>query len=147
MNQRLKKLFRSFEARGIDALLVSSWPNVTYLSGFKGTESWILVSPKALYFITDSRYSEEAEKEAKGFEVILRDSQPVLQLIADLANKIRARRLGFESSVVTHAFFSGLERRLGPDRLKATDGLVEELRLIKDAGEIASLRKSADIAV
>ena len=46
MNSRLKKLFLLFKEKGIDALLVSSWPNVTYLSGFKNTESWILVSPK-----------------------------------------------------------------------------------------------------
>ncbi|MGH7198641.1 MAG: M24 family metallopeptidase [Candidatus Omnitrophota bacterium] len=147
MNNRLKKLFGSFNKNKIDALLVSSWPNVTYLSGFKGTESWILVSPKGRYFITDSRYAEEARKEAPGFEVILRDKQPVLQIIADLANKMGSRSLGFESSVVTHAFFAGLERRLSSGRLKATDGLVEGLRLIKDAGEIASIRRSANIAV
>ena len=63
-NQRLKKLFESFSKNKIDALFVSSWPNVTYLSGFKGTESWILVSLKGLYFITDSRYSEQAAAEA-----------------------------------------------------------------------------------
>ena len=39
MNQRLKNLFRSFDRAGIDALLVSSWPNVTYLSGFNSIES------------------------------------------------------------------------------------------------------------
>jgi len=147
VNSRLRKLFGAFEKSGIDALLVSSWPNVTYLSGFKGTESWILVSPKGLYFITDSRYSEEARKEAPGFEVVLRDKQSALEIIRDIADKIRSKRLGFESSVVTHAFFAGLERRLGANRVKATDGLVEELRLIKDASEIASIRKSARIAV
>ena len=72
MNTRLKKLFASFPKAGIDALLVSSWPNVTYLSGFKGTESWVLVSRKGLYFITDSRYTEQAQDEAKGFEGGLR---------------------------------------------------------------------------
>jgi Xaa-Pro aminopeptidase len=147
MNTRLKRLFASFEKAGIDALLVSSWPNVTYLSGFKGTESWVLVSPKARYFITDSRYAEEARKEAPGFEVVLRDKRSVLEIIRDLAGKIGSRRLGFESSVVTHSFFAGLERHLGSDRLRATHDLVEALRLVKDTAEIASLRKSARIAV
>lgn len=110
MNLRLKRLFQAFDKKEIDALLVSSWPNVTYLSGFKGTESWILVSPKGLYFITDSRYSEQAKNEAKGFEVILRDKHSVSQIVADLAKKDSLGRIGFEASIVTHAFYLGLER-------------------------------------
>ena len=48
MNLRLKKIFTSFDRAGIDALLVSHAPNVTYLSGFKNNDSWILISPKGL---------------------------------------------------------------------------------------------------
>ncbi len=65
MNARLKTLFPLFKKAGVDALLVSSWPNVRYLSGFKNDESWALVSPKGLVFITDSRYIEQARKEAQ----------------------------------------------------------------------------------
>ena len=73
MNARLHRLFPLFKKAGIDALLVSSWPNVSYLSGFKGTESWVLVSPKGRAFITDSRYVQQAMDEASGFTVYLRD--------------------------------------------------------------------------
>lgn len=146
-NPRLKKLFQSFDKAGIDGLLVSSWPNVTYLSGFKNTESWILVSPKGLYFITDSRYSEQAEREAKGFEVILRDKKGVTEIAADLVKKLSIKHLGFEAAIVTHAFYLALEKNVGKDKLKATYGLTEALREIKDAGEAKLLQKSADIAV
>ena len=147
MTPRLKRLFQAFDKKEIDALLVSSWPNVTYLSGFKGTESWILVSPKGLYFITDSRYSEQAKKEAKGFEVILRDKQSVSQIVADLAKKDGLGRIGFEASIVTHAFYLGLERQIGAGKLRATRDLVEDLRLLKDDFEVRQIKKSADIAV
>ena len=147
MNLRLKNLFKGFGKAGIDALLVSSWPNVSYVSGFKGTESWVWVSPRGLYFITDSRYSEQAESEAKGFKVILRDRQSVTEIVAGLCKKHGTRHLGFEAQIVTYAFFKALEKRVGADKMKPTAGLVEELRLIKDAAEIRALRKSADIAV
>ena len=147
MHLRLKNLFERFDKAGVDSLLVSSWPNVTYLSGFKGTESWILVSPKGLYFITDSRYSEQAQSEAAGFKVILRDKKSVAQIVADLADVMKLRSIGFESAIVTHEFHQSLEKALGAQRLKATAGLVEELRLIKEAGEVRLLKKSADIAV
>ena len=144
---RLTALFGSFEKAGIDGLLISSWPNVSYISGFKGTESWILVSPKGLYFITDTRYSEQAENEAKGFKVVLRDKRGVTEIAADLAKQMKLKRVGFESHIVTYGFYMGLERHFGKENLKATNGLVEELREIKDAFEAGQLRKSADIAV
>jgi len=147
MNSRLKKLFHAFPASKIDALLVSSWPNVTYLSGFKGTESWALVSPKGLYFITDSRYSEQAQKEAKGFKVILRDKRGVPEIVADIAKTRGLRAIGFESHIVTHSLYMGLSRQLGSERLRPTRGLVEELRQIKDAFEVAQVQRSANIAV
>ncbi len=147
MNQRLKNLFRSFDHAGIDALLVSSWPNVTYLSGFNSIESWILVSPKGLYFITDSRYQEQAKKEAPGFHVILRDKQSVAEIVADLSRKMKTRSVGFEASVVTYGFYQALEKQLGKDQLTPTRGLVERLREIKDGGEIRRLKESARIAV
>src|SRR3989338_1313436 len=122
MNSRLKNLFALFPGKGIDALFVSSWPNVTYLSGFKGTESWALVSPKGLYFITDSRYSEQAEKEARGFKVILRDRRSVTEIVKDLCGKHRVRRLGFEAPIVTYSFYTALAKRVGKEKLKATAG-------------------------
>jgi len=147
VSERLRKLFGSFDQNKIDSLLVSSWPNVTYLSGFKGTESWIFVAPKGFYFITDSRYSEQAKKEAKGFEIILRNTQPVSQIAAGLADKMHLKTIGFESSIVTHGFYLGLVKYLGLDRLRATQGLVENLREIKDDDEIKKIKKSAEIAV
>ena len=116
MNQRLKNLFRSFDRARVDALLVSSWPNVTYLSGFNGTESWALVSPKGSYFITDSRYLEQAQKEARGFHVLLRDKKSVAEIVADLAWKMKWRSVGFEAPVATYAFYKALEKYLRGNR-------------------------------
>ena len=147
MSPRLKKCFQLFDREGIDALLVSSWSNVTYLSAFKGTESWIFISPKGLYFITDSRYSEQAEDEAKGFNVILRDKKSVTEIVKDLADTHQVKKLGFEAPVVTYSFYSALAKRLGESRIKPTANIVESLRIIKDAREIKSIQKSADIAV
>ena len=147
MNPRLTKLFKSFPSEGLDGLFVSSWPNGTYLSGFKGTESWLLVSPKGLYFITDSRYAEQASAEAKGFRLVLRDKQSVAQIVAGLVRRLGIRTLGFESMIVTHSFYEALRREIPAHRLKPSRNLVENLRLVKEPSEIRSLRKSAGIAV
>ncbi len=147
MNPRIGKLLSLFEKSKIDGLLVSSPPNVTYLSDFKNVDSWILVSSKGLYFITDSRYSEQARKEAKGFQVILRDKKSVAQMLADLARQMRLKRVGFEAGIITYSFYLSLEKHLGKEKLAVTRGLVESLREIKDAFEIGQIKKSVEIAV
>ncbi len=147
MKPRLVKLLGSFKKAGIDALLISSWPNVTYLSGFKATESWILVSPKGQIFITDSRYVQQAQEEAVGFKIVLRDKKNVAEIVADQVKAWKVRRLGFEARVVTYSFYAALAKRVGKDNLVPTENLVEALRVIKDDGEILSIRRSADIAV
>lgn len=147
MTSRLKNLFRALAKHSLDSLLVSSWPNVTYLSGFKGTESWVFVSPKGLYFITDSRYSEQAEEEARGFQVLLRDKKSVAGITADLARKHKLKTVGFESAIVTHSFYESLCREVDQSRLRPTRGIVEKLREKKDEFEIGQIRKSVEIAV
>ncbi|MBI3252178.1 MAG: aminopeptidase P family protein [Candidatus Omnitrophica bacterium] len=144
---RLQKLFGLFPKNQIDALLVSSWPNVTYLSGFRSMESWIVVSPEGLYFVTDSRYLEQARKEAGGFKIILRDKKNVAEIVSDLANEKKWKTIGFEAGIATHAFYLSLVKTLGAGRLKATFDLAESLRIIKDSYEIKLLKKSAEIAV
>ncbi len=147
MKNRLDNLFPSFKKAGIDALLVSSWPNVTYLSGFKATESWIVVSPRGKAFITDSRYLEQAETEAKGFKIYLRDKKSVTEIVSDLVKEWKVKKLGFEAPIVTYSFYSALAKRVGQENLVATGGLVEDLREVKDKEEIRLIKRSADIAV
>ncbi|OIO38179.1 MAG: hypothetical protein AUJ72_02990 [Candidatus Omnitrophica bacterium CG1_02_46_14] len=147
MTSRLKKIFSLFKTAQIDALLVSSPSNVTYLSGFMGQESWLVVSPKGRYFITDSRYSEEARAEAKGFKVVLRDGRSVFQVVSQIVRKDKIKVLGFEAMIVTHSFYLDLANHIGGTFLKATVGLVESLREIKDSFEIGQIKSSVAIAV
>lgn len=144
---RLKALYASMDQAGVDALLVSSWPNVTYVSGFRGDESWALVSPKGNYFITDSRYTEQARKEAAGFTLIERDRRTLSDILKDVVRKRRIRKLGFESHIVTHAFSQALAKNVGAAKIRPTRGLIEKLREIKDSKEVSLLSKTADIAV
>lgn len=145
--ERLKKLFTLLSTQGVDALLISSWPNVTYMTGFQSAESWAVISAKSLFFITDSRYMEQALAEATGFRMILREGKSITQIVADLASQHRWKTIGFEASIVTHAFYLSLAKKLKGHKLKATYGLIEKLREIKDSSEITLIRRSADIAV
>ena len=60
MNPRLKALIALFKEKDIDALLVNRDVNIQYLTGFPASESWLLVTAKQSFYITDFRYILEA---------------------------------------------------------------------------------------
>jgi Xaa-Pro aminopeptidase len=58
---RSEQVCSSLEAHGIDGLLITGEPNIRYLSGFTGSESFVFLSHTARAFITDSRFTEQAD--------------------------------------------------------------------------------------
>lgn len=145
---RADRLRATFDAAGVDALVVSNLTNVRYLTGFTGSAAVVLVSPDELVFVTDGRYRDQSADQLAGagvparIEVVAADPDGV---VADAAAGIG--RLGLESQTVTWA----QQRRWAADlftsgELIPTAGLVEELRLVKDPGEAARIRSACAIA-
>lgn len=135
---------------GCDALLVTNVTNIRYLTGFTGSAALLLVTPDRLVFVTDGRYRDQAAAQlaAAGVEAdieIGRTADEQRTLLTGAAAGVR--RLGLESEAVTW----GQQRRFAtewfPDaELVPTEGLVEELRRVKDAGEVARIQAACAIA-
>jgi len=147
MNGRIQSLLKCFRRAEIDAFWVSSVANVTYLSGFTGEESFLFVSPKKTFLVTDSRYAEQAQREVAQIDVVLRGGRSLAEILKDLAASQGVYRIGFESASVSYAFYRELTSQVDAERLKPLTALVEELRVKKDTSEIQKIRKSAKIAV
>jgi Xaa-Pro aminopeptidase len=145
---RSEQVCSSLEAHGIDGLLITGEPNIRYLSGFTGSESFVFLSHTARVFITDSRFTEQAEEECKGFEVVrYRHPYPELEAtLGTLASKYGVSRLGFEKDSVTFGFYDKLARSGPKAQLIPTAGIVEALRYVKDQREIQLIAKAARIA-
>jgi Xaa-Pro aminopeptidase len=130
---RLERLQAALER----PLLVTSEPNVRYLTGFHSSNAALLVEPKLARLCTDSRYTAAA-KLVPGVEVvdIGRD------LFAGLIELLQGET-SFEAESVSVAAFEKL--RSGGASLVAADGPVEALRAVKDARELATIRRAAEI--
>ena len=152
MNQRIAKLRQRLAAEGLDALLVSAPENRRYLSGFTGSAGLLVipVSGDSLTLATDFRYVEQAGVQAPAFHV---------QQIAggwDWAPKLFAElgvhKVGFEAGHLTYDTYQQLVKAVaeGPARDQTsfvpTTSLVEPLRAVKDAEELASLQRAIDIS-
>jgi Xaa-Pro aminopeptidase len=137
----------------LDALLVAELIDVRYLTGFTGSSGLALVVADAARervgpdrFLTDFRYAtQSAEQVAPGFSREIVSGELIDALARILASG--EGRLGFDeasTSVKTHRRLAEL---LGEGwELVACDGLVQGLRAVKDADEVARIRAASELA-
>lgn len=143
--ERLDKLRHAMRQEGLDLFLVADVANVTYLTGFRGDSSYLLLSRDKAWLITDGRYTEQAAAEARQCEVV-QHTVSLVKSCAELANASGGRALGFEPNVLTVAAHTDLVKELRGVEAVAKKGLVEKLRQVKDRGEIEAIRRAAALA-
>jgi len=126
----------------VDALLITNLVNLRYVTGFTGSNGIAVVGRDIRRFITDFRYVEQAADQVDGFdnELAPREVSDVL----DDGWPDGPFRLGFEDQHVSVRRHARL-RELLPERVElvAAGGTVEQLRAVKDAGEVERIRAAA----
>ena len=137
-------LRRHMHEAGLDALLVTSLSNVAYLSGLFASAAAIVITRDRFMLITDGRYLGIAQglvADMTGVELVITPATiPFDQALAESLCRIEKGRAGFESVHLTVKRFRELQTRvnkLAPGcTLEGTEGLVERLRILKDAWEL-----------
>ncbi len=143
---RADRLGERLPDNGIDVLLVTNGVNVRYLTGYTGSNGVALVGSDTRVFVTDFRYVEQAAEEVDASFDRRRSPQHLLEGVED-ALPAGEFRLGFEADHVSVSEHARL-RELLPERIElvATTGLVEDLRAVKEPGELASIRAATELA-
>jgi Xaa-Pro aminopeptidase len=141
---RLAALREALERHRLDALLVSRPADVAYLSGFEGAGLLLCIRTRQ-HLITDGRFETQAPREAPDFHLVLTKSG-YNEAIAKTIRRSRAKRVGFEADHLTVGQYEDIRSRVGGTRLVSTRQIVGALRQVKDAGEIAALRRSVAIS-
>jgi len=147
---RQRKLITAMRKLGVDSMLVTHLPNVRYLCGFTGTAGALLLqagprSHKAAFY-TDGRYTQQAHEEVRGARVVIGNRAAFAEACA-AAQRGKIGVLGFEAEHLSFGAYKQLAESVrGKARLKPTIGLIEELRVIKDAEEISQIRAAVLLA-
>ncbi len=145
MSERADRLAELLRERELDALLVTNMVNVRYLTGFTGTNGICLVGAGLREFVTDFRYLEQAERQLRGFE-LRRGRQDLLGDVVEPLAAAGARRVGFEDLDLSVRRHQRLREIVSEEmELVAAGQLVEELRAVKDDGELGSIRAAAGL--
>jgi Xaa-Pro aminopeptidase len=150
VRSRLGRLRAALHDSSVDALLVTNLRNVRYLSGFTGSAGFLVITAHGAQLVTDGRYDTQgaAELEASGAPIdLLIAGHDQREVAVDVVIRAGVRRLALEARAVTWAEQRTYASEWFPDlELVATDGLVETLRIHKDAGEVARIERAAQIA-
>jgi Xaa-Pro aminopeptidase len=145
---RLTKLRQSLTQSedNLDALLVYQPENRRYMSGFTGSEAMLFITPDRAVIATDSRYWQQAEREAPEFSLYKVKTKYVMEMADILAAAGHPKHIGFESTFITVDHLDQLTDAAPEVEWVTTKGIVENLRLIKDEGEVTLMREAARIA-
>jgi Xaa-Pro aminopeptidase len=147
--KRLQKLRPSIAERGLDALLISGLENLRYLSGFTGSSGWVFVSGQSAILATDFRYIEQAKGESPDFE-ITQIKQQIHNWLPGLVSDLGWHKLGFEANFISYDSYHKLSEAIKTKRvnleLLPTNGIVEQLRSIKEPGELGFITKAIELS-
>jgi Xaa-Pro aminopeptidase len=154
---RADRLVESLHEHELDALLVQSLVDVRYMTGFTGSHGVALLlagaeregpgaSAAPHHFLTDFRYTTQAEKQVPGIfarEIVTGDLLDAVPAILGDGGG----RLGFDDATVTVAQHRRLGERLAAGwQLVPCTGMIAKLRLVKEAGEVERMRAAAQLA-
>ena len=146
---------------GLDALVVTQQANIAYLTNFDGSTAMVVVDARRLYLLSDFRYSAAvlsmlASPAAPHECEFVRVDGSYEEAVAALIEATGARVIGLEAGSVSWKRAEWWRRRLDAEhgqggresrpngrRVVATDGLLERVRMAKDAHEVAIFRDAA----
>ena len=144
---RAAKVALELESAACDALIVTKLENIRYLTGFTGSAAILVVTPSATLLTTDGRYRDQSADQlaAAGVDAEIVVGSGAVQLDAIKLACSSARAVGLEANNVTWSSVKRFTDVIG-DKLVATTGLVEGLRIVKDPGEQARIEVACAIA-
>lgn len=147
MNNRLVKV-KNLLQKHLDAIIVSSTPNITYLTGgYSGfsiieREAYLLVTKNQQYLLTDGRYTEAVRNIPHFTLMEVSPTKPLKNILLTLAKKHKIKRLGIEENNLTVSEYKMLQKHIRG--LKHCDELAT-LRIEKDKNETAAIEKACQL--
>jgi Xaa-Pro aminopeptidase len=143
-SRRTERLAALVAGEGLDALIVGGAANLAYTTGYSGSNGLALVAADGDWrFLTDFRYETQA-----AVEVVPEFVREIVtgDLLEALAKELPGGRIGFDDVLTTVREHARLvEFAPAGAELVAAGGLVERLRLVKDADEIARIAAAAGV--
>ncbi|MDY6824337.1 MAG: aminopeptidase P family protein [Thermodesulfobacteriota bacterium] len=150
---RIQQLRGRMKESEMDTLLVLSDENRRYLSGFTGEDGGygesagaLFITENRLVLATDARFDLQAGNQAPLYEIVCYRSGLAVQ-VAEILSDLKTRCLGYEAARLTCAQFKRFNEKIGAAvEMRDADGLLNGLRMRKDATELDIMKRSLALA-
>ncbi len=136
------------ERYGLEAVVATDPVTLRWVTGFTGSTGWLVIDANNAVLGVDARYRERARDDVERAGLITQvevaESAPASSRRDEIAAALgESTRCGARAGAMTHAEWSSFSEVV---HLVAVDGLFEDLRRAKDAGELARVGRAAQIA-
>ncbi len=146
LSVRKKRAIAAAKAAGMDGLLVTHLPDVRYLCGFTGSNAALALAGGRAALFTDGRYTAQAKAEAGGTRVVIA-KKPAMAAACEWLEAAGVRQCGFDAAQTTVASLEAMRKAVSAKvrrkMFQPVGPVVARLREVKDAEEIATMRKAA----
>ncbi|MBI4429504.1 MAG: aminopeptidase P family protein [Ignavibacteriales bacterium] len=143
--RRLQEVRRRLSELRLHAIVVTSLPNVRYLTGFTGSHATCVITGSNQFFFSDGRYREQALQEVQGFRVVI-SSGSLFEAMHKKRVLNRNERVGIESQHLSVSGFDALHKLFSKTKLVPTLSLVEEIAAVKDNHEIEAIKTAVAVS-
>ncbi len=152
---RVRRLKSKLGSELPDALWITRPENRRYLSGYTAEDPQmdesagsLLIWKRGAVLITDTRYTIQAHKQARGFRIVTMKNG-IINTILRILKRTNVESIGFEEDHLTYGLIRTFRRQLRSFpkkiKLKGVNNIVESFRIIKDSSEIGHIKKAIRI--
>ena len=143
--ERRGALVQKFGGLKVESLLVTHPADWYYLTGFTGESGALVVTRRGTTLITDGRFTGQAKVETTGIAVAQQKGS-LFEFTGEFLAASKAN-VGFEATQLSVSQYGALRKAAGRGcKWKPVAGLVASLRMLKDAQELAVMRRAAVLA-
>ena len=135
---RCEKLYKAMKEASLDAVIITDRANVRYFSGFKGSAGYLVITLSQKLLVTDFRYIEQAQLQAKDFKICDVTDFDMADVVSDHMNA------GFEDVSILYSQYSSLSSKV--KNLVPMGTMLTDIRAVKDSEETEYISQAAAIA-
>jgi len=145
MNEgRINKVLGIMSEMDLDACALKGMDNIFYLTGFRGSEGTLLITKGDVLLLTDFRYITYAKEVTAHIQIV--ETRPRQNALLDMCRKYGINRLGFDCFHMPYNIYQSWEDVLSGVTLVPLANSIEEIRKVKEPGEITAIAKAIQIA-
>ena len=139
---KIKEIQHKISEENLDAFFFTSSANIFYLTNFKSSYGFVILTPSHKIFITDNRYYLEARKKLKTWQIILIDNtKKQIEQLAEIMYEYGGKKIGFEEDKITLSFYKNLKNKTNA-KLVGYNGFLNDFRKTKTNEEIFILSEA-----